>query len=109
MTTTELLNDRQRTEEARNGAHPPLLAENELNDLRGRWQKVQGSFVDEPRSAVHDADELVASTLKRLAEVFSAERSKLEGEWSRGDEVSTEDLRQTLRSYRSFFDRLLTV
>jgi hypothetical protein len=47
--------------------------------------------------------------MKRLAETFANERSKLEGQWSRGDNVSTEDLRVALQHYRSFFDRLLSL
>jgi hypothetical protein len=47
--------------------------------------------------------------MQRLAEVFADERGKLEGQWSRGDDVSTEDLRIALRRYRSFFDRLLSM
>ena len=66
-------------------------------------------FVDEPRQAVQQADSLVAGAMKRLAEMFAAERAKLEGQWDRGDDVSTEDLRLALRRYRSFFGRLLSV
>jgi hypothetical protein len=58
---------------------------------------------------VEEADSLVASTMKRLAEVFAQERSKLEGQWDRGDDVSTEDLRLALQRYRSFFQRLLSI
>jgi hypothetical protein len=58
---------------------------------------------------VEQADALVAEVIKRLADSFAAERSKLEGQWGRGDDVSTEDLRIALRRYRSFFDRLLSV
>ena len=47
--------------------------------------------------------------MQRLAQVFADERGKLEEQWSRGDDIGTEDLRQALRRYRSFFDRLLTV
>jgi hypothetical protein len=47
--------------------------------------------------------------MKRLAEMFAAERAKLEGQWDRGDDGSTEELRLTLRRYRSFFGRLLSV
>ena len=47
--------------------------------------------------------------MKRLAEVFAEERSKLEKQWDRGDNVSTEDLRVALQRYRSFFRRLLSV
>lgn len=87
----------------------PLFPENELGDLRHRWGKIQTDFVDEPRKAVEQADSLVASAMKRLAEVFAQERSKLEQQWDRGDSVSTEDLRVALQRYRTFFQRLLSV
>ncbi len=87
----------------------PLFPNNELEDLRNRWSSVQTTFVDEPRSAVEQADGLVAAAMKRLAEVFAEERSRLEQQWDRGDNVSTEDLRIALQRYRSFFQRLLSV
>jgi hypothetical protein len=87
----------------------PLFPSNELNDLRTRWKEIQTAFVDEPRKAVEQADGLVASAMKRLAEVFAQERSGLEQQWDRGDSVSTEDLRVALQRYRTFFDRLLSV
>ena len=46
--------------------------------------------------------------MKRLAESFAAERETLEGQWGRGEDVSTEDLRVTLQRYRGFFQRLLS-
>jgi hypothetical protein len=70
---------------------------------------IQTGFVDEPRRAVEEADALVAEVVKRLAEGFAAERQRLEGEWERNEQVSTEDLRQAMRRYRSFFERLLNV
>jgi len=87
----------------------PLFPENEHSDLRRRWDEIQQGFVDQPRKAVEEADNLVASTMKRLADVFAQERSGLEGQWDRGDNVSTEDLRVALQRYRSFFQRLLAV
>lgn len=87
----------------------PLFPSNELESLRTRWKEVQTGFVDEPRKAVQEADGLVASAMKRLAEVFAQERSGLEQQWDRGDNVSTEDLRVALQRYRTFFDRLLSV
>lgn len=87
----------------------PLFPNNELEELRNRWNGVQAAFVDEPRHAVEQADSLVASAMKRLAEVFAEERSRLEGQWDRGDNVSTEDLRLALQRYRSFFHRLLSI
>jgi hypothetical protein len=80
-----------------------------LQELRNRWSGVQTAFVDEPRSAVEQADGLVAAAMKRLAEVFAEERSRLEQQWDRGDNVSTEDLRIALQRYRSFFQRLLSI
>jgi|SRR5579862_926921 len=95
---------------AHNGSDAaPLFPNNELEDLRNRWNAVQGTFVDEPRRAVEQADGLVASAMKRLAEVFAQERSNLEQQWDRGDNVSTEDLRIALQRYRSFFQRLLSI
>ena len=87
----------------------PLFSSGEADELRSRWDAIQVGFVDEPRRAVELADNLVAGTMKRLAEVFADERSKLEGQWDQGENVSTEDLRLALRRYRSFFSRLLSV
>ena len=87
----------------------PLFPENETANFRNRWTEIQSAFVDEPRHAVEQADELVARVIKRLASSFADERSKLEGQWGRGDHVSTEDLRVALQRYRAFFDRLLSV
>src|SRR5215813_13916317 len=83
MTTADLVNQPHpphlpstHNDEARN---EPLVPTDECNRFRDRWHDIQGSFVDEPRRAVEQADELVASAIKRIAEVFAAERSKLEG------------------------------
>jgi len=87
----------------------PLFSAREAQELRVRWDTIQGTFVDEPRRAVVQADSLVEVTMKRLAEVFAEERAKLEGQWDNDKTVSTEDLRLALRRYRSFFGRLLAV
>ena len=87
----------------------PLFPENEAATFRTRWTEIQAAFVDEPRRAVEQGDALVADVIKRLASSFADERSKLEGQWGRGDDVSTEDLRVALQRYRAFFDRLLSV
>jgi hypothetical protein len=92
---------------AREEAAEPLFADERAGDFRDRWESIQTGFVDEPRRAVQDADTLVAELMRNLADSFSAERKDLEGQWDRGGDVSTEDLRVALRRYRSFFDRLL--
>jgi len=77
------------------------------DELCQRWESVQIGFVEQPRRAVEQADMLVAETMQKLADTFSTARRRLESQWSDGKDVSTEDLRQALRQYRSFFNRLL--
>jgi hypothetical protein len=89
------------------GQHTSLLDDSELQTLTMRWKDIQAEFVDEPTTAVKEADALVAELMQRLAAMFASERHELENRWSSGSEVSTEDLRQGLRLYRSFFERLL--
>lgn len=86
-----------------------LFAPSESSELRARWDSIQVGFVDEPRKAVQEADALVSDTMKRLADIFSDERQKLEQQWDRSEDISTEDFRLALRRYRSFFGRLLAV
>jgi hypothetical protein len=103
--------DATRPAEDTGGDHraTPLFAKDETEDFRRRWTDIQAAFVDEPRQSVENADSLVASAIKRLAEIFARERSSLEQQWAQGGDVSTEDLRLALQRYRSFFDRLLSV
>ena len=87
----------------------PMFAGAEAAGYRTQWDAIQTGFVDEPRKAVQEADALVALVMKRLSEVFGDERTSLERQWGKGDQVSTEDLRVSLRRYRSFFERLLSL
>ena len=90
-------------------SHEPFLSADETQQMRSRWTEIQSEFVDEPRKSVEAADNLVANAIKKIAETFSDERQRLEGQWSRGDEVSTEDLRVALQRYRTFFSRLCSM
>jgi hypothetical protein len=103
--------ERQQQQPQPQGQNPPaaLFPERDAVDLRKRWIDIQTAFVDEPRSAVQQADSLLADVMKRLADSFATERANLEKQWGRGDNVTTEDLRIALQRYRSFFDRLLSV
>ena len=87
----------------------PLFGEADTRAYRCRWDVIQSAFVDDPREAVQRAEKLVGETMKRLATIFADERAGLEGEWAESGDVSTEDLRQAIRRYRSFFNRLLAV
>jgi hypothetical protein len=86
-----------------------LFEQSALSEFNTRWTDIQTGFVDEPRRAVQNADALVQDVIKRVADSFGKERTQLEGQWDRGDEVSTEDLRVALQRYRSFFSRLLSL
>jgi hypothetical protein len=86
-----------------------LFPETDAAGFRRGWTDVQASFVDEPRRAVQQADQLVAGVMNRLAETFARERANLEQQWDRGVDVTTEDLRIVMQRYRSFFDRLLSI
>jgi hypothetical protein len=86
-----------------------LFAGDDLADLRARWAGVQAAFVDDPKDCVHKADALVSDLVEQLTTGFAQARSRLEEQWSRGEEASTEDLRLALMHYREFFERLLAV
>ncbi|MGW1071136.1 hypothetical protein ACWD4F_42400 [Streptomyces aureus] len=86
---------------------PQLLSAKDEEGFRTRWQEVQNRFVDDPRDAVHTADALVADVMQRLASTFADHKQELEGQWNRGEQADTEDLRLALQHYRSFFNRLL--
>jgi len=89
------------------GSLMALFEREESEHLRTRWNEIQGRFVDEPRSAVQQADTLVSEVIDKITEMFANEHGLLEGQWKQGDDVSTEDLRQALQRYRSFFNRLV--
>jgi hypothetical protein len=86
-----------------------LFERNDSEQFRRRWSDVQAAFVDDPRQAVQQADGLVADLMQMLAKRFADEKGHLEADWSRGDDVSTEDLRVAFQHYRAFFDRLLSL
>jgi hypothetical protein len=84
-----------------------LFAAEEVQGFRDNWQEIQIAFVDDPKNAVSQADELVAAVIQSLAATFAEHKSELESQWNQG-EAATEDLRLALRQYRSFFNQLLS-
>jgi hypothetical protein len=87
----------------------PLFAADQAEGYRSRWIAIQSSFVDDPRGAVQAGDELVAQVLSELASSFAEQRQHFESQLGSSGAESTENLRVALRSYRSFFDRLLSL
>jgi hypothetical protein len=97
--------DRQADNGTRQGTTliPPERAES----YNSRWNELKSEFVDEPRRAVRGANELVGEVLDELEELFRGQRADLEHGLD-SEQTTTEDLRQALGRYRSFFDRLLS-
>ncbi|MDX1659826.1 MAG: hypothetical protein R3343_13475 [Nitriliruptorales bacterium] len=95
------------TSERRASSSDSLLVSDERNDLRDRWDRLQARFVDEPRGATEDADELLRHTFDRLTERWNEQHADLR-EALEDDDATTEALRTTLRRYRDAFERLLT-
>jgi hypothetical protein len=87
----------------------PLFSAEAADDFRSRWDAVQIGFVDDPKQAVRQADELVGQVMHSLSETFANERSSLDAQMSQSDSASTENLRVALQHYRSFFQRLLSL
>jgi hypothetical protein len=86
-----------------------LFQGEKADEFRQRWDAIQIGFVDDPRDAVRQADELVAQVLRSLAEGFADQRSQIEAGIGDGGESKTEAMRIALQRYRSFFQRLLSL
>ena len=84
-----------------------LFAQERRDELRQAWRDVQTSFIDEPRAAVRNADNLVKDLLGSISQSFERARRDLEAEWDQAEEASTESLRLALQRYRALFERLL--
>jgi len=89
------------------GSSAALLGREESEHFRTRWNLIQGTFVDEPRSAVQQADALVSEVVGQITKMLANEHSSLRGQWNQGSDVSTEDLRKALQRYRSLLNRLV--
>ena len=109
---------RETVEEHKARMNPPGTTEDGLVSLfeteaadrfRTRWLAIQSRFVDDPKASVQEADELVADVIQGITRSFADRRGTLEKNWNGGGDESTEDLRQALKQYRSFFERLLTL
>jgi hypothetical protein len=102
---TETSDDRQADNGA--GQRTTLIPPERAESYNSRWNELKSEFVDEPRRAVRGANELVGEVLDELEELFRDQRADLEHGLD-GEQTTTEDLRQALGRYRSFFDRLLS-
>ncbi|MFF7209139.1 hypothetical protein ACFZAU_01220 [Streptomyces sp. NPDC008238] len=79
--------------------------------LRQRLQHAVGGFVDEPRHAVEEADEVLGEATERLIGELRGRREELRTGWRADghDGGDTEKLRVALQGYRDLVDRVLHV
>jgi hypothetical protein len=89
----------------------PLLPD--APQLRGNWQQVQASFVDDPRSAVAEAAALVDHAAQALAGALQQRQRRLRESWDSAPgetadakSPDTERLRIAMRRYRALFNRI---
>ncbi len=95
-------------------------------ELRARWQRAQGDFVDDPQAAVSAADDLVGQTAEALVDAVRQRQRQLRTAWERGPAdgspaaaadgrtptamapgaPDTEQLRLMMQRYRALFNEL---
>ena len=86
----------------------PLLPD--AAQLRGNWQQVQASFVDDPRGSVAEAAALVDHTAQALAGALQQRQRRLRESWDSaagaadGASLGTEELRVAMQRYRTLFN-----
>ena len=106
-TATEAQTNADRQAERGVRQRTSLIEPERAESYDSRWKELKGEFVDDPRRAVRGANELVGEVLDELEELFRRQRTDFE-QGLDSEQTSTEDLRQAVIRYRSFFDRLLS-
>jgi hypothetical protein len=88
--------------------HGRFLTGSVENELQARWSEIQASFVDGPKHAVQEADELVAELADQVAKAVRARHGLLRASWE-SSPPDTEEYRVALQRYRSFVNRLVAI
>ncbi len=81
----------------------------DADELRHRWNSIQIQFVDEPCAAVEQGEALIAETAERVKQMLSDQQQSIGEHWLNHDDISTEELRTTLLSYRAVLNRMLNL
>jgi hypothetical protein len=101
------------------------LSREDADRFGASWRSVQAQFVDEPRSAVIEADRLIGEVMRtrgyplddpnRLLDDLSVDHAHVVNHYRAGREIvarherglaSTEDLRQAMVHFRALFEEL---
>ncbi|MBA2948784.1 hypothetical protein [Streptomyces himalayensis] len=91
-----------------------LLPPDERDKLTARLQHAVNAFVDSPRGAVEEADEVLHEAVNRVTKTLAHRRRTIRTAWQsmgEGEErtADTEQLRLALRDYRETAERLLSL
>ncbi|HEX8004988.1 MAG TPA: hypothetical protein VF482_01000 [Trebonia sp.] len=88
----------------------PLLPD--AAQLRGNWQRIMASFVDDPRGSVAEAAALVDHAAQALAGALQQRQRRLRESWDTADgatggaALGTEELRVAMQRYRTLFNHI---
>jgi hypothetical protein len=74
--------------------------------LRERWLQIQSGFIDDPRASVTEAAGFVGEIATTIVTAVQERERSLRGAWDTNGDADTEDLRNALREYRTFFELL---
>ena len=86
-----------------------------------QWQEIQFRFVDDPRGSVTEAADVVAQVTAKMEaaiqerqraieerqQAIAEQQRTLRDQWGEGSNADTENLRETLRMYKTFLDQLI--
>ncbi|GAA3473294.1 hypothetical protein [Nonomuraea roseola] len=93
-------------------AVPPqgaALFDQDVDQAHTRWHDLQATFVDDPRQAMEQADQLVDEVVNALTSSLTTRTSELGGRWKNTDQGDTEQLRLALRDYGAMLEQLLAL
>ncbi|MGO9780905.1 MAG: hypothetical protein ACLPQY_14220 [Streptosporangiaceae bacterium] len=79
----------------------------DADGYRASWVRIQSGFVDDPRGSVTEAADLITQITNTLLSAVQERERTLRGAWDGSGHADTENLRNALRDYRSFFERLI--
>ena len=93
----------------------------DAEQFTAQWQEIQFRFVDDPRGSVTEAADIVAQVTAKMEtaiqerqraiaerqQAIQEQQNSLRGRWGEGSNADTENLRETLRMYKTFLDQLI--
>ncbi len=93
----------------------------DAEQFTAQWQEIQFRFVDDPRGSVTEAADIVAQVTAKMEaaiqerqraieerqQAIAEQQRSLRGRWGGDSNADTENLRETLRMYKTFLDQLI--